>query len=90
MVRIRITPEQVDDVARQFEGASQESSQMVSRLESTMSNLAAEWEGVSKERFYQDYEQWRTNMRQFVELLDSIGKQLHATAERFRVTDQGA
>jgi len=55
-----------------------------------MSNLAAEWEGVSKERFYQDYEQWRTNMRQFVDLLDSIGKQLHATAERFRVTDQGA
>jgi WXG100 family type VII secretion target len=54
-----------------------------------MSSVESQWEGVSKQRFYQDYQQWQNQMSQFVDLLRQISQQLQATAERFRQVDQG-
>ena len=87
MVRITVTPEQVHNIASQFESASEQSQQMVSRLQTTMNNLEPEWEGVTAQRFYQEYQQWHQSMTQFVELLNQIGKELHAIAERFAAAD---
>ena len=88
MTRIAITPEQVHDVANQFNGASQQSDQVVNRLESTVNGLAARWEGMAKQRFYGDYEIWRSSMRGFVQLLGEISQELHAIADRFSAADQ--
>jgi len=88
MARILVTPEQVHEVANQFNSASQESEQMVQRLESTMGNLAPNWDGMTAQRFYGDYENWRTNMRTFVELLAQVSQELHAIADRFAAADQ--
>jgi len=86
--RIRISPDQVRQVGNQFKQASQQSREMVSRLENTVNSLEPEWEGLTKERFYQEFQQWRTSMNQFVELLDGIGQQLDAIAARFEAADQ--
>jgi WXG100 family type VII secretion target len=88
MARILVTPEQAHDVANQFNSASQESEQMVQRLESTMNNLQPNWDGMTAQRFYGDYENWRNNMRQFVQLLSQISQELHAIADRFAAADQ--
>ena len=90
MARILVTPEQVHEVGSQFQNASQESDQMVNRLQSTMSGLDPDWEGMTQERFYSDYEQWRTQMVGFVDLLNQIGEQLHNIAVRFEQADQQA
>ena len=88
MVRITVTPEQVHEVARQFETASQQSQEMVSTLQGTMSQLDPEWEGMTAQRFYQEYQQWHQSMTQFVDLLQQIGTELHSIAERFAAADQ--
>ena len=88
MPRIKITPDQVRQVGSQFKQASQQSQEMVSRLQNTMNGMEPEWEGLTKQRFYQEFQQWRTSMNQFVELLNGIGQQLDAIATRFEQADQ--
>jgi WXG100 family type VII secretion target len=88
MARIKITPDQVRQVGNQFKQASQQSNEMVSQLQNTMSGMEGEWEGLTKQRFYQEFQQWRTSMNQFVELLNGIGQQLDAIAARFEAADQ--
>jgi len=89
MARIRISPEQVRQVGSQFKQSSQQSQEMVTRLQNTINGIMPEWEGLTRERFYQDFQQWQTSMRQFVDLLNSIGQQLDAIAARFEAADQG-
>lgn len=88
MARIRITPEQVRQVSTQFKQASSQSEQMVGQLQNTINSLQGEWEGMTKERFYGEFQQWATSMRQFVQLLSQIGQQLDAIAARFEAADQ--
>jgi WXG100 family type VII secretion target len=88
MSRIKVTPEQVHQIASQFKQSSQQSQDMVTRLQQTMSGLQPEWEGMTQQRFYSDYEQWRQSMTQFVQLLSSIGQQLDQIADRFAAADQ--
>jgi WXG100 family type VII secretion target len=89
MARIKITPAEIRQVGGQFKQASQQSQQMVSGLQNTMNRIGPEWEGMTKNRFYQEYEQWRASMNQFVEMLNGIGGQLDAIAGRFEAADQG-
>lgn len=84
---MQITPKQVRRISDQFGQASQESQQMVSRLQNTMNGLAPDWEGMTKERFFQSYEQWRTSMTQFVQMLQQIGQELDNIATRFEQAD---
>lgn len=86
--RIRITPEQVRQAGNQFRQGSDQSRDILSRLRTTVNNLQAEWEGMTKERFYGEYQRWEQSMTQFVELLQSIGQQLDAIATRFEQADQ--
>jgi len=88
MARIKVTPEQVRQVASQFRQSSQQSQEMVNRLQNTLNALQPDWEGMTQQRFYNEYQQWRTSMTQFVQLLDSIGRQLDDIATRFATVDQ--
>lgn len=88
MTRIAITPERMRQVAGQFKQASSQGQEMVTRLQGTMADMATQWEGASKERFFHDYVHWQANMKQFVELLGSIGLQLDQIAQRFAAADQ--
>ena len=89
MSRIKISPEQVRQLSGQFKQASQESQQIFNNLSSSVNNIQGEWEGVTQQRFFQEYEQWKTSMSQFVQLLDSIGAQLDTVAARFESVDSG-
>ena len=88
MVRIKVTPEQVRQVSGEFKRASGDSQQLVSRLQQAVNNLQPDWEGMTQQKFYSDFQQWQTSMRNFVELLNSISQQLDAIAARFEAADK--
>lgn len=84
---IRISPEQVLQVAREFKNASESSEQMVSTLSSRVNSMEGEWAGNTKRQFFQEFQQWERTMREYVQLLDRISMELTATANRFVETD---
>ncbi|MGB9777672.1 MAG: WXG100 family type VII secretion target [Anaerolineae bacterium] len=88
MARIRITPEQVRQVSAQFAQAANQSQEMVSRLTNAVNSMQPEWEGMTSQRFYGDFQQWSSQMARFVELLNSISTQLNQIADRFAAADQ--
>lgn len=88
MPKILITPEQVREVSAQFKQASQQSQEMVTRLQNKVNSLQPEWAGLTKERFYQEFQQWQATMRDFVALLNGIGQQLDAIAQKFETVDR--
>jgi len=88
MVRIRIAPDQIHYVANQFAQAAEESRRIASRLQSQMNALGAEWDGVVKERFYQEWQRWHSDTLRGGELLLSIAQQLSAIATRFEAADR--
>jgi len=88
MARIRISPEQVRQVAAQFAQSAAQSDEMVNRLANAVKSMQPEWEGMTSQRFYSDFQQWRTQMQQFTELLRGINQQLNQIADRFAAADQ--
>ncbi len=88
MPRIKITPEQVRQVASQFGQAANDSQNMVSRLTNAVNSMQPEWEGMTSQRFYGDFQQWSSQMTRFVDLLNSISTQLNQIADRFATVDQ--
>ena len=89
MARIRVSPEQMHQVANQFQQASTQTQQTVANLQKTINGLQGEWEGMASQRFYGEFQQCQGSMRQFVELLTGIAQQLHQIADRFAASDQG-
>lgn len=87
MARIKITPEQVRQVAQQFAQAASQSQDMVSRLTNSINAMQPEWEGMTSQRFYSDFQQWSAQMKQFIELLNGINQQLVQIADRFSSVD---
>ncbi len=89
MARIKITPEQVRQMSTQFKQAGEQSRQMLATLNSTVEGLQADWEGITQQRFFQEYEQWKASMTQFAQQLDDISGQLNGVAARFETIDAG-
>ncbi len=88
MARIKISPDQVRQVAGQFNNASNDSSQIIQRLQAAVNQLQPDWEGITKQRFYNEYQQWQSSMTKFVDLLENISQQLNQIADRFATADQ--
>ncbi|MBA4496409.1 WXG100 family type VII secretion target [Paenactinomyces guangxiensis] len=88
MARILITPEEVEQVAQQFKAKREESSQIINVLNQQIQGLEGQWDGMTKQRFFQDFQEARKNMENFVHLLDNISQALTQIATKFRQTDQ--
>ncbi|MDO7905719.1 WXG100 family type VII secretion target [Paenibacillus sp. JX-17] len=86
--RILITPEQVDQVANQFKSSGEQSQQIVSQLTSSIQGMEGQWEGMTKQRFFQEFQEASKQMQQFVTTLNSISQELTAIANKFRTVDQ--
>ncbi|TDT51990.1 WXG100 family type VII secretion target [Fonticella tunisiensis] len=88
MADIRVNPDELDRLAGEFQNASQQTQEMVSRLRNAISGVQNTWEGMASKRFFSDYQQWDGQMRRYVELLTSISRDLKNIAENFRRADQ--
>lgn len=88
MATIRISPDQVRNVANQFKQKSTESTSMANQLQGSVNGLEAEWAGMAKQRFYSDFTEWKQQMQKYAELLNSIGTELERIANTLETTDQ--
>ncbi|WP_440116486.1 WXG100 family type VII secretion target [Paenibacillus sp. QZ-Y1] len=90
MTQIKVTPEQLETVSGQFAQAHQQLSGFMSTLDSKMSFMRSNWDGMERERFYNDYSTAQGTMKSVLERVLSIQSEMKKIAERFRTTDEDA
>ncbi|PYY31215.1 WXG100 family type VII secretion target [Paenibacillus illinoisensis] len=87
MTTIKVTPEQLLAVSRQFEAAQNQIYQMNNNLKQRMFEIERVWDGSTKENFYADFTHAQRVMDNFVTLSMSISKELRSHSEKFRMAD---
>lgn len=90
MTTIKVTPEQLISVSKQFAAAQNQVFQMNSILKQKLFEIERQWDGSTKERFYVDFMVAQRVMDDFVSLSLSIARELEGHAEKFRLADQQA
>ncbi|WP_339312279.1 MULTISPECIES: WXG100 family type VII secretion target [Paenibacillus] len=88
MTTIKVTPEQLISVSKQFAAAQNQVFQMNHILKQQLFDIERQWDGSTKERFYIDFMVVQRVMDDFVSLSLSIAKELEGHAEKFRLADQ--
>lgn len=88
MAKILVTPEEMDNVAKQFTSGAQQSQELASKLNSTIQSMQGQWEGMTQNRFFQRFEADKKSMDQYVEMLNAVATELNDIAQRFRLADQ--
>jgi WXG100 family type VII secretion target len=88
MSRILINPDEVEAVAKEFQAKREQSQQIINSLSSRIHGLEGQWDGMTKQRFFHDFQEAKKNMDNFVQLLDNISQALTQIATKFRQTDQ--
>ncbi|MCM3340096.1 MULTISPECIES: WXG100 family type VII secretion target [unclassified Paenibacillus] len=86
--RILVTPEQIDQVANQFRQSGDQSQQIVSTLTQSIQGMEGQWEGMTKQRFFQEFQEANKQMQSFVQTLNTISEELKAIAQKFRTVDE--
>lgn len=86
--RILISPEQVEAVANQFKQGGEQSQQLVASLSQAIQGMEGQWEGLTKQRFFQEFQEAGRQMQSFVQILNSISHELGAIAQKFRSIDE--
>lgn len=87
MTTIKVTPEQLLAVSKQFEVAQHRIYQMNNILKQRLFEIEREWNGSTKEKFYVDFTHAQQVMDNFVTLSMSISKELRGHAEKFKLVD---
>ncbi|WP_145415068.1 WXG100 family type VII secretion target [Paenibacillus xylanexedens] len=88
MTTIKVTPEQLLSVSKQFATAQSQIAQMNHVLKQQLFEIERQWNGSTKERFYADFIAAQRVMDNFSSLSLSIAKTLEGHAEKFRLADQ--
>jgi WXG100 family type VII secretion target len=85
---IRVKPEQLEETAKQFRVAHEQSRTMIAKLNIMLQQLEPRWSGMKSQKFYSDYQQAQRQFNQYLTCLQNIEKDLIHIAERFREADQ--
>ena len=89
MAQIRMTPDQLDQGANRLSQICGEIQSNVSALDSTLNEVAGNWEGLSQDAFMQRYTDLAPILKQTVpEVIDALSQKLKAAANAIRQTDQ--
>jgi len=86
--RILINPDEVEAVAKEFQAKKEQSQQIINSLAQRIHGLEGQWDGMTKQRFFQDFNEAKKNMDNFTQLLENISTALNQIATKFRQTDQ--
>ena len=58
------------------------------QIQNYTNQLEGDWQGVSRQRYDQLYQQWRAASQQIVQTGEDLGRHLQDTATRFEQVDQ--
>lgn len=88
MAEIIVSPAQLRQVSGQFRQESQNSRDLIQRLDTSLNSMQAEFQGMTSRSFYSNFQASKTNMNQFVQLLEQVAQEMDAIAQRFEAADQ--
>ncbi|WP_242217363.1 WXG100 family type VII secretion target [Bacillus cereus group sp. BfR-BA-01380] len=87
MAEIKVTPEQLDQIAGNFTNAAGEAQQQINRLEGDINSLEGQWAGTTQAKFRDEFTQSKQAMQQYIPILENISTELKRIAEKFRSVD---
>ena len=62
--------------------------QIEPQIQNNIGQLEGDWQGVSRQRFEQMFQDWRSATDRIVQVGEDIGRHLQDTAQRFENADQ--
>ncbi|WP_426450858.1 WXG100 family type VII secretion target [Paenibacillus sp. S-38] len=87
-MRIRVSPEQLGQVALQFQQAQHQSQSSIARMRGAIGRLESQWSGVTREEFYQSFQRASQIMGRYLETLQKIEGDLKQISQKFADTDK--
>lgn len=88
MAQLRVTPEHLSERANEYRNQSRAMEEITQKLDSLISQLESEWEGVSAERYHQQYEDLRPSFISMTELIADLAAQLDKKASDYEAADR--
>lgn len=85
--QIRITPEQMRGRANEYRTQADAVNDVISKMDTLLSNLQAEWEGSASESYAERYTQLRVGFVEAENLIREIAAALDSTANIVEETD---
>lgn len=85
--QIRITPEQMRSRANEYRNEANNVGQVISKMDSLLSQLQSEWEGASSESYAERYAELKPSFIKAQELINEIASALDQTANTLEETD---
>ncbi len=58
------------------------------QIQNTTNQVEGDWQGVSRQRYEQMYQEWRSSAQRIVQVGEDLGNHLQDTATRFEQADQ--
>jgi len=87
--QIRMTPEDMRSRAGDVDGQRNAFGDVISRMDSILNQLEAEWDGAASQKFRQQFEDLRrTSFQNMTQLLEDLGTQLRQTAQAVEDLDR--
>ena len=62
--------------------------QLQPQIQHTLSQLEGDWQGISRQRYEQLFQEWRTSIDRIAYNGEELGRHLQETAQRFENVDQ--
>ena len=85
--KISIDVGKARSAAGKFHELSNQSSDILRQLDSSVSNLQSNWEGASYKRFMADFEAWKQKMQSFASQLSDIGSEIDRVTSSIEAED---
>ncbi|MGL4589161.1 MAG: WXG100 family type VII secretion target [Mycoplasmatales bacterium] len=86
--QIRLNGTEVRSRGQEFRNHGMQLETQIHQLDNLMTRLCDEWDGMSSDRFNQQYASLRPSFIEMRELLETLNQQLIASAQIMEETDQ--
>ena len=86
--QIRMTPDMMRSRASEYATQSEMMGEVISRMDSLLSQLQSEWEGAASRSYAEKYEELKPGFVKAQELIMEISEALNKTAQTVEETDQ--
>ena len=86
--QIRMTPDMMRSRASEYATQSEMVGEVISRMDSLLSQLQSEWEGAASRYYAEKYEELKPGFVKAQELIMEISEALNKTAQTVEETDQ--
>ena len=89
MGQVRVTPEQLRSRAGEYRAQASDVDGVITKMNSLISSLEAEWEGASAQKYISQYNELKPSFTNMYQLICDLAQGLDAQATKFEQADNG-